>query len=121
MESRLIPVEDTKELEQLLERSHEAPVLLFKHSSTCPISAAAYRQIKQVEADVALVVVQKARKVSQEIEKRTGVRHESPQALVVRNGSVVWSASHWDVTADAVNGALRAQEGKTGAAAQGSE
>ncbi|HYN86863.1 MAG TPA: bacillithiol system redox-active protein YtxJ [Pyrinomonadaceae bacterium] len=100
-------VADAGALDGLVERSHEAPVLVFKHSTTCPISAAAYREMSQVGAAVALVVVQQARQLSNEIAQRTGVAHESPQALVLRNGKVVWSASHWRVTADEVERALR--------------
>jgi bacillithiol system protein YtxJ len=51
--------------------------------------------------------VQRAREVSREVEARTGVRHESPQALILRGGEAVWSASHWRVTAEAVESALR--------------
>ncbi len=107
MGAKFISVNSTAALDELLERSHDAPVILFKHSLTCPISATAYREMQGVAADVGLVVVQKARPVSDEIEARTGVRHESPQALVLRDGRVVWSATHWNVTADAVTDALR--------------
>lgn len=100
-------VADAGELDGLVELSHEAPVLVFKHSTTCPISAAAYREMSNVKADIALVVVQQARKLSNEIERRTGVEHQSPQALVLRNGEVVWSASHWRITAEEVERALR--------------
>ena len=106
MGEQFVPVGDAGQLEQLFARSHGEPVLLFKHSTTCPISAAAYQQMSRVEGEVALVVVQKARDLSREIEARTGVRHESPQALILRDGSVVWSASHWNVTADSVARAL---------------
>lgn len=107
MESRFTAITDTTELEQLFARSHDAPVLLFKHSNTCPISAAAYKEVKEAGTDVALVVVQKARLVSRAIEERTGVRHESPQALVLSDGAVVWTASHWNITAAAVNEAMK--------------
>ena len=107
MGARFISVNDTAALEQMLERSRDAPVILFKHSLTCPISAAAYREMEGVGGDVGLVVVQKARPVSDEIVTRTGVRHESPQALILRDGRVVWSATHWNVTADAVTSALK--------------
>jgi bacillithiol system protein YtxJ len=106
MENRFVPVVDKQELEQLITRSHDAPVLLFKHSSTCPISATAYKEMTKLARDIALVIVQSARDVSRAIEARTGVRHESPQALVLRRGEAVWSASHWNVTADAVERAL---------------
>ncbi|HVF57117.1 MAG TPA: bacillithiol system redox-active protein YtxJ [Pyrinomonadaceae bacterium] len=106
METRFTPVADTKTLDELLARSNQSPVLLFKHSTTCPISAAAYRQMEGVKGEVSIVVVQRNRDVSREVESRTGVQHESPQALVLRNGEVVWSASHFDITADAVERAL---------------
>jgi bacillithiol system protein YtxJ len=110
METQFTPINDTNSLEQVLARSHNEPVILFKHSTTCPISASAYRQMSQVEADVSLVVVQRARDVSNEIEARTGIRHESPQAIVLRNGEAVWTASHFDITSDAVEKAVREHE-----------
>ena len=110
MKNQFIPVDDRRGLDQFIARSHEAPVLVFKHSTTCPISSAAYQEMKQLAAEIALVVVQQARDVSREVEARTGVRHESPQALLLRDGEVVWSASHWHITAEAVERALRENE-----------
>jgi bacillithiol system protein YtxJ len=111
MESNFRPVEDGAALDALLARSHESPVLLFKHSSTCPISARAYRQMQEVKSPVSIVVVQRSRDISREVESRTGVQHETPQALVLRNGQAVWTASHFEITADAVERALRNAEG----------
>lgn len=107
MGNHFIQITDTNDLEQVLERSHEAPVILFKHSSTCPISSAAYRQMSELTLDVSLVVVQRARDVSNEIAARTGIVHESPQVVVVRNGKPVWTASHYDITSIAVEDAVR--------------
>jgi bacillithiol system protein YtxJ len=106
METQFTPVKETGALEELFARSHEAPVVLFKHSNSCPISAAAQRALKQLGAEVSIVVVQESRDISREVEARTGVRHESPQAFVLRNGAVAWSASHFDITADAVKRAM---------------
>jgi len=103
-------VQDAAALEELFERSHEGPVLLFKHSNACPISARAYSQMEGVELPVSIVVVQQGRELSREIEQRTGVRHETPQALVLRDGRAVWNASHFDVTAQAVTQAVRNAE-----------
>ena len=107
MEANFSPVSDAAALEELFARSHTEPVLLFKHSSACPISARAYRQMEGVKTPVSIVVVQKSRDVSREVEQRTGVRHETPQALVIRNGRVVWNASHFDITSDVVEQAVR--------------
>ena len=100
-------VADAGALDTLFARSHEAPVLLFKHSNACPISAAAYEQMSRVKGDVSIVVVQQSRDLAREVETRTGVRHESPQVLVLRDGAVVWTASHFAVTAAAVEQAVR--------------
>ena len=110
MEANFNPVSDDAALEELFARSHEEPVLLFKHSNACPISARAYSQMTAVKTPVSIVVVQKSRDLSREVEQRTGVRHETPQALVIRNGRVVWNASHFDITADTVERAVRENE-----------
>jgi len=108
MDKQFSQVADRKTLEQLMERSNEQPVVLFKHSTTCPISAAAHREMSKVKPEVSIVVVQTARDVSKAVAELTGVRHESPQAFVVRNNKVAWTASHYDVTAEAVEEAVRA-------------
>ena len=95
MEENFSPVSDAAALEELFERSNTEPVLLFKHSTACPISARAYSQMTGVKTPVSIVVVQDSRGVSSEVEQRTGIRHETPQALVLRNGRV-WNASHFD-------------------------
>ena|SRR6266481_1175984 len=99
-------IQDTESLDEAFLRSNEQPVIIFKHSNTCPISSGAYSEMEQVPVPVSLVVVQKSRSISAEIAARTGVRHESPQIIVVRNGVPVWTASHWNITAEAVQAAL---------------
>ncbi len=109
-----VTIADPAALEELFAHSHNEPVLLFKHSTTCPISAHAYREMSRLAAgaaeSVSLVVVQTARPVSNEIAARTGVRHESPQAIVLRRGRAVWTASHYDITAAEVERAVRGNE-----------
>jgi monothiol bacilliredoxin len=106
MPNRFIRVTETGSLQELIQRSKAVPIVIFKHSTTCPISAAAYREMSNYDGDVALVEVQKARELSREIEATTGIRHESPQVLVLRNGQVVWDASHFKIKNDAVLAAV---------------
>ena len=107
MANNFSSVSDASTLEQLFERSNAEPVLLFKHSNSCPISARAYRQMQEVKVPVSILVVQEGRELSRDVATRTGVRHETPQALVLRNGRAVWAASHFDISADVVEQAVR--------------
>jgi len=97
---------DMETLSQLFEISNEKPVLLFKHSVTCPLSADAYEQMEKFDGEINLVVVQQARAVSNEIESRTGVSHQSPQVIILRNGKPTWHASHFKITTQAVTQAF---------------
>lgn len=106
MNNHFTPVSDSQELETLFKLSHERPVVLFKHSLTCPISSAAYKEMSEVSADVSLIVVQSAREVSNKVASLTGIRHESPQAIILRKGRAVWNVSHWRITRSAVEEAM---------------
>lgn len=107
MKANFIEVNSNEELDELFEQSNEKPVFLFKHSLTCPISAGVYQEISNADADVHLIVMQRARGVSEEIAKRTGIRHESPQAIVLKDGKTIYHASHYDVTASDVESNLK--------------
>jgi bacillithiol system protein YtxJ len=52
------------------------------------------------------MVVQQNRELSRLVAEETGIRHESPQIILFRNGKAVWSASHGAVTLDAMRTAL---------------
>ena len=120
MHPRLTPVERIEELEHLLTQSGTRPLLLFKHSYSCGISAEALDELvghldatgvtpKQPDSPVyAMVTVQTHRDVSNAVAAKLGIRHETPQALLVRDGQVIWAASHFRVTADAVAAAIKA-------------
>lgn len=106
--ARFIPIKAVDELEQWLQRSEEDTVVLFNHDPWCPISARALAEVEEVQADIALIDVARERSVTREIAQRTGIRHESPQVIVLRHGAPVWSASHYSITTDAVEQALGA-------------
>lgn len=101
-----IELREVHELDEYLNQSAQQPVILFKHSDSCGISARAHRQMTALAKPVAIVTVQKARTLSNEIETRFSLPHETPQVLIVRDGRLTWSASHARITADAVNRAM---------------
>ena len=98
MTANFIKVNTTEELDGLFAKSSEQPVFLFKHSLTCPISAGVFETVSGIDADVYLVVVQHARDISNAIAEKTGIRHESPQAIIIKDAKPIYHASHYDVT-----------------------
>lgn len=97
-------ITSVQQLEQLL--SSSTNVLLFKHNTRCPISAGAYREFQQFchspeanDLQIGLIYVIEDRPVSNAIAQRFNVVHASPQALLIKDGKVVWNASHSHITA----------------------
>ena len=109
MSANFINVDSLEGLERLVADSHSRPVILFKHSLTCGISSGVYREVSQVAADVNIVVIQTHRDVSNAVATLTGIRHESPQAIVLRDGKPVYHASHYDIEAANIEATLNQQ------------
>src|SRR5437867_5784558 len=109
IDSNLIKLDTLDKLEAAIAQSRLRPVLLFKHSARCGISAGVFRKVSDVDADVNLVIVQTDRQISNEIERRMGIRHESPQAIVIKDGEAVYHASHYDITVEDITEHLRSE------------
>lgn len=106
MGNKFFKIDDRATLENLLTDSKQKPVIVFKHSNACSISSRAYREMEKLDAQVNILVVQTAREISRELASLTGVRHETPQVIVLRDEKAVWNASHFDVQAEAVTKAV---------------
>ena len=52
----------------------------------------------EIPVDYYLLDLLRHRDVSNAIAEKFGIRHESPQVLVIRDGEVVAHASHFDIT-----------------------
>lgn len=113
MSNVLTELKALEDLELMIARSATEPVLIYKHSLTCGTSGMALEEVRDllagppIKVPVGLVLVQSARAVSDAVAARFGVRHESPQILLVQDGRVVWHASHFRVTAEAITTALQ--------------
>ena len=93
-------------------RETRRPVVLFKHSTQCPVSAAADEEYRAFAAGHPQAAVYTHldllahRDVSKEIGERLGVRHESPQLIVVRRNRVSAILNHDAITQAALKGLL---------------
>ena len=100
-----------------LNRALEAPLfLVFKHSSRCEVSAAAFAEYEAFAAarpDVptAWIDVIAERPWSMRVAEASGVEHESPQALLFLHGLVTWEASHSAITRKSLEAAVGPRRG----------
>ncbi|WP_108422879.1 bacillithiol system redox-active protein YtxJ [Flagellimonas amoyensis] len=92
-------LESMEQLETLEADSNERPQVVFKHSSTCGISSMVLKMFNgsydpALDCDLYFLTIQAHRDLSNAIADKFGVRHESPQLLVVKNGEVTFHTSH---------------------------
>ena len=112
--SDLTHLADVESLDAAIAESRKRPVLLFKHSRSCGISCEALDELHvhmaatPVDAGYKLITVQNHRAVSDAAAERFSLRHETPQAILIRDGRVVWNASHFRITADELSRILNA-------------
>jgi monothiol bacilliredoxin len=102
--TEFIAVADADSVQALSGRS--GLTLLYLHDPWCPISSRAFRQLDGLGGVIEVVDVDAGPDLASAIEAMTGIRHESPQVILLRDGAPIWSASHFAITADAVRRVL---------------
>ncbi len=107
-----IPLTSVAEVEALKKRSHDLPCLIFKHSTSCNISAIAKFRLDDDwdfaadEIEAYYLDLLKFRPVSHHIAETFSVHHESPQVLLIAHGDCVYDASHLDISVEELKEAL---------------
>lgn len=99
------PLTTPEQLDHIIQLSLQTPCVIFKHSSRCSISTIAQHRLKgawrwtpdQIRT-FHLDVIQD-RLISNLVEERFGVQHESPQMLLIHMGVCVYHSSHMDISA----------------------
>lgn len=108
-EKKQIPWIDLKQMEMLdeiVEASKHQPVAILKHSTSCGISKMVLRNFEKTydleEKNMKLYFLDllNHRDISNKIASRFNVPHESPQLLVLKDGKVIYVASHSEIEAE---------------------
>ena len=100
-----IPLTDADQLRAIAQESHQHPVLIFKHSTTCSISAMAKAKLERqwpdasLPADTSLYYLDllRYRPLSGQIASEFHVEHQSPQLLLIQDGECRYHASHMSI------------------------
>jgi bacillithiol system protein YtxJ len=107
------PLTSTQQLEEVLVESITKPVVLFKHSTSCSRSALAKNKLESDyafgENDLSFYYLDLLahRDVSNAIEAELGIRHQSPQILVIKNKKVVFHTSHESISIEGIAKSIR--------------
>ncbi|TXF91535.1 bacillithiol system redox-active protein YtxJ [Neolewinella aurantiaca] len=96
-------INSVNDVESIIDRSRVVPCLILKHSTRCPISSMAKNRVEmswdfeddQLEAYYLDLIA--FRDISNHIADEFGVPHESPQALLIKDGKCVYNASHLNI------------------------
>lgn len=105
----------SQEFGEILDESCQRKIILFKHSTTCFISERAWQEVQdfiQESSDEVLVVMIKvieSRPVCSQVTEDLGVKHQSPQVLLLSNRKILWHASHQSVTQNNIKKALEGE------------
>ncbi|UHO40270.1 bacillithiol system redox-active protein YtxJ [Chryseobacterium capnotolerans] len=97
-------IKSDEDLEKAIESSYQHKIAIFKHSTSCFISKTVLRNFeKEVEnsdqkVEIYYLDLLAHRSISNKIAEDFGIRHESPQLIVIENGKPFNSASHQDIS-----------------------
>lgn len=99
-------------LKEVLARSFEKPIVIFKHSIRCGISSQVKDQLFESwdfspeEVELYYLDLITYRSVSNEVADHLGVMHQSPQIILVKNGKAVASDSHYQISVAKIKSAI---------------
>ncbi len=101
-----ITLNNTNQLHEIQQLSHQRPQVIFKHSTRCSISSMVLKRLEREGApdsmDFYFLDLIKNRDLSKEVSDMFQVSHESPQILLIKNSSCVYDESHYAITMDAL-------------------
>lgn len=100
--------------EDVVKRSFDRPVALFKHSTRCSVSFFVHGNLTRdwdlnpEEAEFFYLDLIAHRDISNRISMDLGVHHESPQLILIHQGTATYHSSHSSISVDDLRKSLPA-------------
>lgn len=105
-------IKSTEEFEKLVKEKKD--FIIYKHSSTCSLSALAKREVEKFQQEnqsedypIYEVLVLESRPVSNYIAEKSNTTHQSPQILLFKDGVCRKNFSHKSVNVGEIKQAVR--------------
>lgn len=102
------------QIDEIIAKSFESPIIIFKHSTRCSISSMAYGRLQRGWDDKVLPASNvyyldliAHRDISNQVAATFGVMHESPQVIVVHQGKPIYDDSHMSIRFEAIKESLK--------------
>ncbi|KYP16118.1 bacillithiol system redox-active protein YtxJ [Flavihumibacter sp. CACIAM 22H1] len=104
------PLNKLEQLEEIRQASFTRPQVIFKHSTRCAISSMAKNRLDKAilpeGVEFHYLDLIQYRSISNEIAKSFGVDHESPQVLLIKEGTCIFDTSHSGISMTVLEEAL---------------
>ena len=108
---KFIPLESEEQLSEI--NNTNGYCVIFKHNTTCPISKGVHSRLQSEEETIPgvekayLLDLLSYRDLSDAIESTYGVKHESPQFLLIQDGRCTYHQWGYDISAEAAAKAIK--------------
>ncbi|GMN09092.1 bacillithiol system redox-active protein YtxJ [Croceitalea sp. MTPC9] len=95
-----IPLQSIDQLDEIEEKSKSKTQVVFKHSTTCGISRMVLNlftdtyTLDEKSIDLYFLDLHANRDVSNEVAVKFQILHQSPQLLIIKNGTTIFHTSH---------------------------
>lgn len=101
-----IRLELPEQIETIRKNSAQKPQLIFKHSTRCSVSSMVLQRLERnglpASIDCYFLDLIAHRNISNLVADTFNVWHESPQALLIKNGECVFDESHMGIQAQEI-------------------
>lgn len=108
-------LKSTRQIEDIKKLSSAQKVVIFKHSSRCPVSSMALSRLERSwdsneheNTAIFFLDLIRYRDVSNAIAEQFGVTHQSPQIIVVENEKAIYDESHMGISYEEINEQVKA-------------
>ena len=97
-----------EQLEAIDKMSFEKKQAIFKHSTRCSISSMVRNRVErdydidEADLDIHFLDLISFRNISNGIADKWGVRHESPQMIILKNGKAIHDSSHTNISVEQI-------------------
>jgi bacillithiol system protein YtxJ len=108
LKDRLSFLTSAEQVDDFIDRN---PLAVIFKAGTCHKTSETFARVQPLlegrnDLPVGVIRVVEARPASNHVVQRTGVRHESPQILVFKDGNLVMDRSQWDISQESLAAAL---------------